>query len=60
MATGDDLIFANSTWFCPALVPVEMPLGLNHVESDFCWCDPIIEVDEDGQQVLFHRDVTWN
>jgi len=29
---------------CPALVPVEMPVGLTHLDSDLCWCDPIVEV----------------
>jgi hypothetical protein len=45
---------------CPALVPVEMPVGLTHLDSDLCWCDPIVEVDEDGEHVLLHRQVTWN
>ena len=26
---------------CPTLVPVEMPVGLTHLDSDLCWCDPI-------------------
>jgi len=25
----------------PALVQVEMPVGLTHLDSDLCWCDPI-------------------
>ena len=45
---------------CPALLPVEMPVGLTHLDSDLCWCDPIVEVDEDGEHVLLHRQVTWN
>ncbi len=45
---------------CSALVPVEMPVGLTHLDSDLCWCDPIVEVDEDGEHVLLHRQVTWN
>ena len=49
----DNLIF-------PALVPVEMPVGLTHLDSDLCWCDPIVEVDEDGEHALLHRQVTWN
>src|SRR6266478_4336469 len=40
----DNLIF-------PALVPVEMPVGLTHLDSDLCWCDPIVELDEDGEHV---------
>jgi hypothetical protein len=44
----------------PALVPVEMPVGLTHLDSDLCWCDPIVEANEDGEHVLLHRQVTWN
>jgi len=45
---------------CPALLPVEMPVGLTHLDSHLCWCDPIAEVDDDGEHVLLHRQVTWN
>ena len=44
----------------PAVVPVEIPVGLTHLDSDLCWCDPIAEVDEDGGHVLLHRQVTRN
>jgi hypothetical protein len=46
--------------FFSAAVPVAMPVGLKHWESDFCWCDPIIELDENGQEAVLHRQVTWN
>jgi hypothetical protein len=42
------------------VVPVEMPVGLNHLESWVCWCDPLIETDENGEEVVLHRHVTWN
>jgi hypothetical protein len=45
---------------CPALLRVVMPVGLTHLDPDLCWCDPIVEVDEDGEHVLLHRQVTWN
>ena len=45
---------------CQAAAPVEMPVDLAHLDSDLCWCDPIVEVDEDGEHVLLHRQVTWN
>ena len=45
---------------CPALVQVELPVGLTHLDSDLCWGDPIVEVDENGRHVLLHRQVTWN
>ena len=54
------MLFVNPTWFLPAIVPLEMPLEFNHLDSDFCWCDPIIEVDESGHKVALHRQVAWN
>jgi hypothetical protein len=42
---------------CAVLVPVEMPVGLTHLDSDLCWCDPIVEADENGEHVLLHRQV---
>jgi len=54
------LLFLNSTSLFPAIVQVELPVGLNHLDSDLCWCDPIIEVDEIGEEVVLHRQVCWN
>jgi hypothetical protein len=53
-------MFVNRTWFYPALVPAALPLGLQHLDSDSCWCDPIIEVDDNGEENVLHRQVTWN
>jgi hypothetical protein len=53
-------VFANSTWFFPAVVPSELPIGLEHWDSEMCWCDPIIEIDDEGQKIVLHRQVTWN
>jgi hypothetical protein len=53
-------VFANSTWFFPAVVPSELAIGLEHLDSDMCWCDPIIEIDDEGQKIVLHRQVTWN
>jgi hypothetical protein len=39
---------------------MEMPVGLKHFDSEFCWCDPIIEVDEDERKVVIHKEVTWH
>ena len=48
-------------WLYPSTTPAELPIGLNHMESDLCWCDPIVEIDdEDGKEVVLHRQVTWN
>jgi hypothetical protein len=35
-------------------------IELAHIESELCWCDPILEFDEDGNQSLTHNEVTWN
>lgn len=53
-------MLVNRIWFSPVIVPVEMPAGLNHLDSDVCWCDPVIELDENGHEVVLHRQVTWN
>ncbi len=34
------MISADRGWLYPAAVAVEMPIGLNHLDTDFCWCDP--------------------
>jgi hypothetical protein len=57
---GLTVLFENSAWFVPRLAAVDMPIGLKHLDSDFCWCDPIIEVDEHGREFVLHRQVTWN
>jgi hypothetical protein len=44
----------------PAMVPVENPVELVHVDCEFCWCDPAAKIDEDGKTVLIHKEVTWN
>lgn len=49
----------RSGFYLP-VAPVEMPVGLNHLESSVCWCDPFIENDENGKEVVLHRHVTWN
>lgn len=54
------MIIENRKWSYSSAVPVEMPAGLKHLDSDFCWCDPIIELDENGQEAVLHRQVTWN
>ena len=35
-------------------------IELAHINSELCWCDPILEFDEDGNQSLTHNEVTWN
>ena len=50
----------NPTALLAALKPVNMPIGLVHFDSDFCWCDPTIEMDDYGRDIIVHRQVTWN
>lgn len=54
------MLFVNPIWVIPAVASVDLPIGLNHLDSDFCWCDPIIEVDEKGREFVLHRQVAWN
>ena len=54
------LMFANSTWFYPVVVPSELPVGPEHLDSNLCWCDPITELDDNGQEIVLHRQVIWN
>ena len=58
---GDSIMkIENPTALLAALKPVDMPIGLVHFDSDFCWCDPTIEVDDYGRDIIVHRQVTWN
>ena len=43
----------NSNW-------TEVANQLAHVESELCWCDPIVEMDEYCQKVVMHKEVTWH
>jgi hypothetical protein len=38
----------------------QTPSGPRHIASDFCWCEPLVETDEDGVEVIVHREITWN
>jgi hypothetical protein len=31
-----------------------------HIDSDLCWCDPIVELYEDGDLRVLHKQVTWH
>jgi hypothetical protein len=48
----DDALSYNSA--CGAVAVAEV------TRADFCWCDPITEVDETGDEVVLHRQATWN
>ena len=42
------------------LASMEVANQLTHINSDLCWCDPIIEIDENEREVVIHKEVTWN
>jgi hypothetical protein len=35
-------------------------IQLDHIDSELCWCDPIVDYDEKGHQSVIHNNVTWN
>jgi hypothetical protein len=39
---------------------VKTPAALKHNDSVFCWCDPLVEVNDNGQEEVVHKEVTWN
>ena len=53
-------MFENLGWFAPAEREGFNAVELKHVDSQFCWCEPVVDVDDDGDEVLVHRQVTWN
>jgi hypothetical protein len=55
---GEVLVPLRQGWIVPA--PVRTPAGLSHIDSEFCWCEPMVELDDDGQLIVIHREVTWN
>ena len=44
----------------PDTIEASDDIQLAHINSELCWCDPILEFDEDGNQSLTHNEVTWN
>ena len=53
MSLNQPLVWRNPIW-------KEVASQLAHVESELCWCDPIVEMDEYGQKVVMHKEVTWH
>ena len=54
------MIELERRWFSLPASPAPMPVGLVHVDSSACWCEPITETDAAGSEVVLHRHVTWN
>lgn len=55
-----NMIQLDRKWIARPTSTAPMPVGLIHIDSRACWCEPDIEIDEAGQQVVLHRQVTWN
>jgi hypothetical protein len=57
---GTHMISTKSSLFFADSAEVEDSEELPHIDSAYCWCDPIVAVDEFGQHGLAHKDVTWH
>jgi len=55
-----NMIQLERKWLSPPTSPAPMPVGLIHVDSNVCWCEPVIETDGLGEEVVLHRHITWN
>lgn len=53
-------MFGNWIGASPATIAAETPIGIAHMNSEFCWCDPLLELDEDGHEIVVHHEVTWH
>jgi hypothetical protein len=53
-------MLSHRTLGCRDSVWTEVIDQLAHVESKLCWCDPIIEVDENDNDIVIHKEVIWN
>ena len=53
-------MLSHRTLGCRDSVWTEAIDQLAHVESELCWCDPIIEVDENDNDIVIHKEVIWN
>ena len=54
------MIQLDEKWLASPTSPVPIPVGLIHVDSNACWCEPVVEIDEAGEEIVLHRQVTWN
>jgi hypothetical protein len=54
------MTFLKQPMIAPGSASTQLPTELSHIDSDFCWCDPIVELDEHGETLVMHKEVTWN
>jgi hypothetical protein len=52
--------FVKQPMIRPGCASTHVADELRHLESDLCWCDPIVEFDENGDLFVLHREITWN
>jgi hypothetical protein len=38
----------------------EVANQLAHIESELCWCDSIVEINNIAKRSLSHKEVTWH
>ncbi len=38
----------------------QTPVRLQHTDDESCWCEPLVESDDDGEETVIHREVIWN
>jgi hypothetical protein len=56
----DAKMITNRMRNAPEMPAQQTPIGPRHIDSDVCWCEPIVDMDEDGEAVVVHREITWN
>jgi hypothetical protein len=57
---GEDLEMIRQPIFGLQRPDASDTIQLAHIDSELCWCDPIVKYDEKGQQTMIHNEVTWN
>ena len=53
-------MFLNQRFGTSHPIETKSETRLAHVESQSCWCDPIVEVGEYGEEIVLHKEVTWH
>jgi hypothetical protein len=38
----------------------QTPMRLQHTDDEFCWCEPLVEADDEGEEIVIHQEVIWN
>jgi len=59
-APKENLVFAKLLITAPAEALLKTPVALKHDDSVFCWCDPLVELNDNGREIVVHKEVTWN